>query len=47
MLFGTMDSYLDSDHLFVNKTESPHLSLVVGLTAGKLADELGLDFDNL
>ena len=46
MLFGTMDSYLDSNHLFVNKTESPHLALV-GLTAGKLADELGLDFDNL
>ena len=39
-----MDSYLDSNYLFVIKTESPHLVLV-GLTAGKLAGELGLDFE--
>ena len=36
--------FVDSNHLFVNKTESPHLALV-GLMAGKLADELGLDFE--
>ena len=42
-----MESYLDSNHLSCDKkTGSPHLALVA-LTAGGLADEIGLDFESL